>query len=137
MPADVRVTDAAPDLQSSSGRTIASRSIVAPVNVLRRITCRYAGNRCWTFRHRQRIAILRETIRCATLHGVGLAVQLSCVTLTTCVLGQHGKLSFGASLVIGTGLRAAIRFWSCREGVVKVAPRVKAAMLRAALGESG
>jgi putative flippase GtrA len=77
----------------------------------------YVGNRCWTFRHRQRIAIRRESIRYATLQGAGLAIQLSCVAFTAFVLRQHGNLSYEASLVIGTGLSAAIRFWSCREWV--------------------
>jgi putative flippase GtrA len=73
----------------------------------------YAGNRCWTFR----IAIARESIRYVTLQGAGLAVQLSCVALTAFVLRRHGAPSYEASLVIGTGLSAAIRFWSCREWV--------------------
>ncbi len=77
----------------------------------------YAGNRCWTFRHRQHIAIRRESVRYVTLQGAGLAVQLSCVALTVFVLGQHGNLSYEAALVIGTGMSAAIRFWSCREWV--------------------
>ncbi len=77
----------------------------------------YAGNRCWTFRHRQHIAIRRESIRYVTLQGAGLAVQLSCVALTAFVLRQHGTPSYEAALVIGTGLTAALRFWSCRKWV--------------------
>lgn len=77
----------------------------------------YAGNRCWTFRHRQHIAIRRESVRYVTLQGAGLAVQLSCVAFTVFVLRQHGAPSYEAALVIGTGLSAAIRFWSCREWV--------------------
>ena len=77
----------------------------------------YAGNRCWTFRHRQHIAIRKESVRYVTLQGAGLAVQLSCVAFTAFVLGQHGELFFEAALVIGTGLSAVIRFWSYREWV--------------------
>jgi putative flippase GtrA len=77
----------------------------------------YVGNRCWTFRRRQHVAIRRESIRYITLHGAGLAVQLSCVAFTAFVLRQHGAPSYDAALVIGTGLSAAIRFWSCREWV--------------------
>jgi putative flippase GtrA len=87
----------------------------------------YAGNRCWTFRHHQHIAIRRDSIRYVTLQGTGLAVQLSCVALTAFVLRQHGAPSYGASLVIGTGLSAAIRFWSCREWVWPARHRVPAA----------
>jgi putative flippase GtrA len=47
----------------------------------------------------------------------GLAVQLSCVALTVFVLGQHAAPAYLAALSIGTGLAAAIQFWSCREWV--------------------
>lgn len=77
----------------------------------------YAGNRWWTFRDRQRTGLRRESIQCAALHGTGLAVQLSCVALTVFVLGQHAAPSYLAALSIGTGLAAAIQFWSCREWV--------------------
>lgn len=77
----------------------------------------FAGNRCWTFRHRQHTAIRRESARYVTIQGAGLAVQLSCVALTAHVLRQHGVPSYEAALVIGTGLSAAIRFWSYREWV--------------------
>jgi hypothetical protein len=69
------------------------------------------------------IRLTRESVRYVTLQGAGLAVQLSCVALTAYVLGQHGKLSYEAALVIGTGLSAAIRFWSCREWPVPARPR--------------
>ena len=77
----------------------------------------YVGNRCWTFRHRQHMAIRRGSIRYITLQGAGLVVQLSCVAFTAFVLRQHGAPSYDAALVVGTGLGAAIRFWSCREWV--------------------
>lgn len=49
----------------------------------------YAGNRCWTFRHRQRIGIRRESVRYAALYAAGLVVQLTFIALTTFVLGRH------------------------------------------------
>jgi putative flippase GtrA len=76
----------------------------------------YAGNRCWTFRHRQRIGLRRESIRYAAFHGAGLAIQLACVALAGFVLGQHGNSSL-AALVIGTGAGAIVQFWSYREWV--------------------
>jgi putative flippase GtrA len=77
----------------------------------------YAGNRYWTFRHRQHAAIRGDSIRYLTIHGAGLVVQFSCVAFTAFVLRQHGALSYDVALVIGTGLGAVIRFWSCREWV--------------------
>jgi putative flippase GtrA len=77
----------------------------------------YAGNRWWTFRHRQRIGIGRESIRYVMLDGAGLAVQLSCVGLTAYVLGLHSQFPYDAALIIGTGLGTAFRFWAYREWV--------------------
>jgi putative flippase GtrA len=77
----------------------------------------YAGHRCWTFRHRQRTGIRRESVRYVALYGAGLAVQLSCVALTASVLGLHSRHSIDAALITGIALSAAFRFWSYREWV--------------------
>ena len=77
----------------------------------------YAGNRCWTFRHRRRIGIRRESLRYAALHGAGLAIQLSCVAVTVYGLGRHGAPSYEVALVTGAGLGAAVRFCCYREWV--------------------
>jgi len=82
----------------------------------------YAGNRCWTFRHRQHTAIRREGIRYAALYGVGMAVQSACVAFAAIVLRLHGALSYDVVLVIGTGLGAVVRFWSCRQWVWRQVP---------------
>jgi putative flippase GtrA len=82
----------------------------------------YAGNRYWTFRRRQHEAMRGDSIRYFTIHGAGLAVQFSCVAFTAFVLRQHGVLSYDVALVIGTGLGAIIRFWSCREWVWPARP---------------
>ena len=82
----------------------------------------YAGNRCWTFRHRQRAGIRRESVRYAALYSAGLAVQLGWVGLTAYVPGRHGGLSIEAALITGTALGAAFRFWSYREWVWPARP---------------
>ena len=82
----------------------------------------YAGNRCWTFRHRQRLGIGRESVRYAALDSAGLAVQLCWVALTAYVLGRHGGPSIEAALITGTALGAAFRFWSYREWVWPARP---------------
>jgi putative flippase GtrA len=77
----------------------------------------YAGNRCWTFRHRQRPGVRRESLRYTALYGTGLAIKLSCIAFTVYVLGQHSTVAYLAALVTGAGLGTAILFWSCREWV--------------------
>jgi putative flippase GtrA len=77
----------------------------------------YAGNRCWTFRHRQRPGVRRESLRYTALYGTGLAIKLSCIAFSFYVLRQHSTVAYLAALVTGAGLGTAILFWSCREWV--------------------
>ena len=51
----------------------------------------YAGNRYWTFRHRQRTGVRREGVLFLLLNGVGLVIQLACLGFTTYLLGLHGQ----------------------------------------------
>ena len=75
----------------------------------------YAGNRWWTFRHRQRTGMRRESVRYAAFYSAGLAVQLCWAALTVYVLGRHGEFFIEAVLIAGTAVGAAFRFWSYRE----------------------
>ncbi len=95
-------------------------SAVATIVVVSALS--YAGNRCWTFRSRQRTGIGRESVRYAALDGAGLAVQLCWAAFTAYVLGRHGGPSVEAALVTGTALGAAFRFWSYREWVWPARP---------------
>lgn len=81
-------------------------------------TVAYAGNRWWTFRHRNRAALHREYVLFFVLNGVGLVIALSCLAVSHYVLGFTSKLSDniaanGVGLVLGT----AFRFWSYRRFV--------------------
>jgi putative flippase GtrA len=77
----------------------------------------YAGNRYWTFRHRQHGDFRRESVRYAALYSAGLVIQFSYVALTVSVLAGHGMPSGEAALLIGIGLGAVFRWWYCREWV--------------------
>ena len=77
----------------------------------------FAGNRWWTFRHRTRTRIHRETIIFFVLNGVGLAIQLACIGFTYYVLGMTDHLSYNIALAIGIGLGTLFRFWSYRKWV--------------------
>src|SRR5712691_8591264 len=39
----------------------------------------FVGNRWWTFRHRERTGVPRETVMFFVMNGVGLAIQLACI----------------------------------------------------------
>jgi putative flippase GtrA len=77
----------------------------------------YAGNRYWTFRHREGSTMPREYAVFFVLNGLGLAIQPACIGITYYPLGLTDKLSYNISLVIGIGLGTLFRFWSYRRWV--------------------
>jgi putative flippase GtrA len=77
----------------------------------------YAGNRYWTFRHRQRTNVGREGIVFFLLNGIGLAIQLACLGLCTYVLNLHDRLSYNIFLVIGIGLGTVFRYGAYKKWV--------------------
>ena len=81
----------------------------------------YAGNRYWTFRDRQRTTVSREGILFFVLNGIGLAIQLACLSVCTYVLGWHDKLSYNIFLVTGIGLATAFRYGAYKKWVWRAA----------------
>jgi putative flippase GtrA len=77
----------------------------------------YAGNRYWTFRHREGSTMTREYVVFFVLNGIGLAIQLACIGVTYYLLGLTDKLSYNIALVVGIGLGTLFRFWSYRKWV--------------------
>ena len=84
----------------------------------------YAGNRYWTFRHRQRGTMARDGALFLMLNTVGLAIQLVCLEVSTFVLGLHDKLPFDIAVVTGVALATLFRYWSFRTWVWK-APQTR------------
>jgi putative flippase GtrA len=77
----------------------------------------YAGNRYWTFRHREGSTIPREFIVFLVLNGIGMCIQLSFNAFTYYVLGLDGKLAYNIALILGIGTATLFRFWSYRKFV--------------------
>jgi putative flippase GtrA len=77
----------------------------------------YAGNRYWTFRHREGSTVAREYAVFFVLNGIGLAIQLACIGITYYLLSLTDKLSYNVALIIGIGLGTLFRFWSYRRWV--------------------
>jgi putative flippase GtrA len=78
----------------------------------------YAGNRFWTFRHRDRVGYAREYVLFFLLNAVGLAIAVGCLALSHYVLGLRTPLADnlsanGVGLVLGT----LFRFWAYRRWV--------------------
>jgi putative flippase GtrA len=86
----------------------------------------YAGNRYWTFRHREGSTMTREYVVFFVLNGIGLAIQLACIGVAYYLLGLTDKLSYNIALIVGIGLGTLFRFWSYRKWVWVAPPETKA-----------
>jgi putative flippase GtrA len=77
----------------------------------------YFGSRYWTFRHRERGGMGRETVLFVVLNGMGLGIQLACLGLTNYALGLTDRFSANVALFLGICLGTLFRFWSYRKWV--------------------
>ncbi len=77
----------------------------------------FVGNRSWTFRHRERTGMGRETLMFFVLNGVGLLIQLACIAFAYYALGLTDHFSYNIALIIGIGFGTLFRFWSYRKWV--------------------
>jgi putative flippase GtrA len=77
----------------------------------------FVGNRHWTFRHRERTGMGRETVIFFVLNGVGVLIQQACLELAKHEFGRHDKLTLNAAFLVGVGLATLFRFWSYRKFV--------------------
>ena len=77
----------------------------------------YLGSRYWTFRHRQRGGMGRETVLFVVLNGIGLGIQLACIGFTNYALGLNGRLAGNIALFLGIVAGTLFRFWSYRKWV--------------------
>jgi putative flippase GtrA len=77
----------------------------------------YFGSRYWTFRHRERGDVGRETVLFFVLNGIGLGIQLACLGTAKYGLGLTDKLSLNVALLLGICLGTLFRFWSYRKWV--------------------
>jgi putative flippase GtrA len=77
----------------------------------------YVANRYWSFRHRERTTVRRETVMFFLLNGVGLLIQWAVVGLTHYGLNQTDRFSYNIALNVGIVLGTLFRFWSYRKWV--------------------
>ena len=74
----------------------------------------FAGNRHWTFRHREQVSVSREGLLFFGLNGAALAIQLAVLGFATYLLGWHDRVGYNVALVTGIALGGLFRFWSYR-----------------------
>jgi putative flippase GtrA len=82
----------------------------------------FVGNRWWTFRHRERTNMRRETTMFFVLNGVGLLIQLACIAFTYYALSLTDHFSYNIALLVGIVLGTLFRFWSYRKWVWAAPP---------------
>ena len=81
----------------------------------------FAGNRYWTFRHRERTGMGRETVLFFLFNGVGILIQQACIELAKHEFSRHDKLTVNAAFLVGVVLATLFRFWSYRKWVWRLA----------------
>jgi putative flippase GtrA len=77
----------------------------------------YIANRYWSFRHRERTTVPRESLMFFVLNGVGLLIQWALVGFTVYGLGETGKVANLVANNLGIALGTLFRFWSYRKWV--------------------
>jgi putative flippase GtrA len=102
-------------LHSNSGMGPVTATTVATV-VATAVT--YVGNRYWSFKHRERTSVPRETLIFFALNGIGLLIQDAVVAFNYYILNlSDHKLAEFLALNAGIGLATLFRFWSYRKFV--------------------
>jgi putative flippase GtrA len=77
----------------------------------------FAGNRYWTFRHRERTGMGRETVVFFALNLVGIVIQQACLEIAKHGVGRNDKLTVNIAFLVGVALATLFRFWSYRRFV--------------------
>jgi putative flippase GtrA len=108
------VTDGGTNLLQSALHGWLKANVVATVAGM---IVTYLGSRYWTFRHRERGGMARETVLFFVLNGIGLGIQLACIGFTNYGLGLSDKLASNVALFLGICLGTLFRFWSYRKWV--------------------
>jgi putative flippase GtrA len=101
------------------------RSKVA--STLTATTSSYLMNRHWTFRHRERQHVRRESTLFFLLNGVGLAISLVIIGVVRYGFGLDSPLALNAANVLALGAGMVFRFWSYRRFVWLAPSEVEAA----------
>jgi putative flippase GtrA len=77
----------------------------------------YLMNRYWTFRHRDRQHVRRESTLFFLLNGVGLGISLAILGVVRYGFGLDSPLALNLANVVALGAGMVFRFWSYRRFV--------------------
>jgi putative flippase GtrA len=82
----------------------------------------FAGNRYWTFRHRERSGAGRETVLFFALNAAGIGISEACVAITYPFGLAREGLAYNVALNGGIALATLFRYWSYKKWVWPAAP---------------
>ncbi|HWG93643.1 MAG TPA: GtrA family protein [Mycobacteriales bacterium] len=74
----------------------------------------YLLNRHWTFRHRHRQAVARESVVFFVLNGIGLGISLTILGVVRYGLDLDSPLAINAANLVALAAGTVFRFWSYR-----------------------
>ena len=92
------------------------RFTAVAIATLAAVAVSFVASRYWTFRHRERTGLGRETVLFCVANGIGIAISEGCVWAVS-AFGWEGKLSYNIALAGGIALATLFRYWSYKTWV--------------------
>ena len=92
------------------------RFTAVAVATLVAVAVSFVASRYWTFPHRERTGLGRETALFFAANAIGVAISEGCVWLAS-AFGWEGKLSYNIALAGGIALATLFRYWSYKKWV--------------------
>ena len=86
------------------------------IATLAAVAVSFVASRYWTFPHRERTGLGRETALFCVANAIGVGISEGCVWLASAV-GWEGKLSYKIALAGGIALATLFRYWSYKKWV--------------------
>jgi putative flippase GtrA len=111
----VIITDGGTNLLKS--HTSMSWLVATTIATIAATAFAYVASRYWTFRHRERTSVRKETVLFFVFNGIGLVIQLACVGFVVHVLGLTDKVPANVGLLVGIALGTIFRWFSYRKWV--------------------
>jgi len=92
------------------------RFTAVAIATLAAVAVSFVASRYWTFPHRERTGLGRETALFVAANAIGVAISEGCVWLAS-AFGWEGKVSYNVALAGGIALATLFRYWSYKKWV--------------------